>query len=33
VGSIFALAMVLLLWPLWGKAKSMLRARELAAGG
>ncbi len=33
VGSIFALAMVLLLWPLWGKAKELLRARERAAGG
>jgi putative tricarboxylic transport membrane protein len=33
VGSIFGLAIVLLLWPLWGKAKGLLRARELAAGG
>jgi putative tricarboxylic transport membrane protein len=33
VGSIFGLAMVLLVWPLWGKAKELLRARELAAGG
>jgi putative tricarboxylic transport membrane protein len=33
VGSIFGLAMLLLLWPLWGKAKELLRARERAAGG
>jgi putative tricarboxylic transport membrane protein len=33
VGSIFGLAMLLLLWPLWGKAKDLLRARERAAGG
>ena len=33
VGSIFGLAMLLLVWPLWGKAKDLLRARERAAGG
>ncbi len=33
VGSIFGLAMLLLVWPLWGKAKELLRARERAAGG
>jgi putative tricarboxylic transport membrane protein len=33
VGSIFGLAMLLLVWPLWGHAKSLLRARERAAGG
>jgi putative tricarboxylic transport membrane protein len=33
VGSIFGLAIVLLLWPLWGQAKALLRSRELAAGG
>jgi putative tricarboxylic transport membrane protein len=33
VGSIFGLAMLLLVWPLFGYAKSMLRARERAAGG
>jgi hypothetical protein len=25
--------MLLLVWPLWGKAKDLLRARERAAGG
>jgi putative tricarboxylic transport membrane protein len=33
VGSIVTLALVLLVWPLWGKAQSLLRRRELAAGG
>ena len=33
VGSIFGLAMLLLVWPLFGYAKSLLRARERAAGG
>jgi putative tricarboxylic transport membrane protein len=33
VGSIFGLAMLLLVWPLFGHAKSLLRARERAAGG
>ena len=33
VGSIFGLAMLLLVWPLWGQAKDLLRARERAAGG
>jgi putative tricarboxylic transport membrane protein len=28
VGSIAGLAVFLLLWPLWGSAKSMLKARE-----
>jgi putative tricarboxylic transport membrane protein len=33
VGSIFALAIVLLLWPLWGYAQGLLRSRERALGG
>ena len=28
VGSLFALAIALLLWPLWGRAKALARARE-----
>ncbi len=31
VGSIFGLAIVLLLWPLWGAANKLLRQRELKA--
>ncbi len=31
VGSIFGLAIVLLLWPLWGAAKHLARKRELTA--
>jgi len=35
VGSLFALAIALLLWPLWGAARNLVRAREArgAAGG
>jgi putative tricarboxylic transport membrane protein len=33
VGSIFALAIVLLVWPLWGAAQNLARAREARAAG
>jgi len=33
VGSLTAVALALLLWPLWGYAQSVARARERAAGG
>jgi putative tricarboxylic transport membrane protein len=33
VGSLVALALFMLAWPIWGAAKSMVRARELKAGG
>jgi putative tricarboxylic transport membrane protein len=33
VGSIAGLAVFMLVWPLWGAAKNLLRARELKAGG
>ncbi|MCU0772915.1 MAG: tripartite tricarboxylate transporter permease [Ideonella sp.] len=33
VGSLVALALFMLVWPIWGAAKSMVRARELKAGG
>jgi putative tricarboxylic transport membrane protein len=33
VGSIFALAIVLLVWPLWGAAQNIARARETRAAG
>jgi hypothetical protein len=28
VGSLFGLSIALLLWPLWGKAKAIVRDRE-----
>jgi putative tricarboxylic transport membrane protein len=33
VGSLVALALFMLVWPMWGAAKNMVRARELKAGG
>jgi putative tricarboxylic transport membrane protein len=33
VGSIFALAIVLLVWPLWGAAQNIVRSREARAAG
>ncbi len=33
VGSIFGLALIMLVWPMWNAAKSMARQRELRAGG
>jgi putative tricarboxylic transport membrane protein len=33
VGFIFAVAVAMLLWPLWGAAKDWARAREKRAGG
>ena len=33
VGGIFAVAVAMLLWPLWGAAKNLARARERRAGG
>jgi putative tricarboxylic transport membrane protein len=33
VGSITALAIALLLWPLWGAARNLAKAREVAVSG